>query len=135
MGNRNRPTATLEESEKAFQGWVMDTARALGWSVWHIHDSRREVAPGRHVGDTDAAGLPDLVLIHRDPPRMLLVEVKDRDGAVRPSQKAFLDAARVVEAEIADAWEGSQPPRPFRVFVWRPEHRPFIEAVLRGGNL
>ena len=52
--------------ESKFQSDYMREARMLGWKVWHFHDSRRQVG-GRFVGDKDAKGWVDLVLVRNRP--------------------------------------------------------------------
>lgn len=80
--------ATL--SEKDLQAAVMDLARRSGWMVAHWHDSRREVRPGVFVGDKDAAGFPDLVLVRNS--ELLFVELKSQKGKLRPEQHGWLEA-------------------------------------------
>ena len=48
--------------EKDLQSRLIHVAEMYGWKVAHFADSRRQVAPGRFVGDSQAKGFPDLVL-------------------------------------------------------------------------
>lgn len=106
-------------SERSFQTAVIDYARRCGWLVAHLHDSRRQVAPGVHVGDRDAAGFPDLVLVRGQ--RVLFAELKAETGKLRPAQVLWLAALRAVERDGAG-----------RVLVreWRPSDWPEIERTL-----
>jgi len=100
-------------SEESFQGAVIELARLGGWEVAHFHDSRRQVAPDKFVGDTDAAGFPDLVLV-RD--RVLFVELKTERGRLTLRQRAWLDALARASAEVR---------------LWRPSNWPEIVDTLK----
>lgn len=106
-------------SERAFQATVIDLARTCGWLVCHVHDSRRQVRPGVHVGDRDAAGFPDLVMVRGT--RLLFAELKAETGRLRPAQVDWLDALRLVQGDAAG-----------RVLVreWRPSDWAEIHALL-----
>lgn len=75
-------------TERDLQSRVMDVARLYGWRVAHFHDSRRQVKPGVFVGDRDAAGFPDLVLVR--PPELLVVELKRETGKTTDEQDRWL---------------------------------------------
>lgn len=75
-------------SERSFQSQVIDLAKQAGWSVAHWHDSRRQVRPGVHVGDKDAAGFPDLVICR--PPELMVVELKAEKGRLSVAQREWL---------------------------------------------
>lgn len=77
-------------SEKDFQKQVIELARLYGWKVAHFHDSRRQVKPGVFVGDKDAAGFPDLVLVR--PPELVVLELKRELGKTTSEQDAWLAA-------------------------------------------
>ena len=115
------PPAMRKVSEKAFQTAVIDLARSAGWLVGHLHDSRRQVAPGKFVGDRDAAGLPDLILVKGA--RLLLVELKAEKGRLRPAQQQWIKALQAVESDAAG-----------RVMVreWRPSQWDEIVQLLTG---
>lgn len=85
-------------TEKDLQARVMDVARLYGWRVAHFHDSRRQVKPGVFVGDRDAAGFPDLVLVR--PPELLVVELKREIGKVTDEQNAWLGALASCGVEV-----------------------------------
>jgi hypothetical protein len=107
-------SAVLKVTEREFQSSVIDFARACGWRVFHVHDSRRQVAPGRFVGDRDAAGFPDLVLVREG--RLLFAELKSPEGRLSQSQRQWLQALDMTGAEVA---------------IWRPDEWPAIETTLR----
>lgn len=106
-------------TERAFQTAVIDYARRSGWLVAHLHDSRRQVAPGVHVGDRDAAGFPDLVLVRGS--RVLFAELKTETGRLRHAQVLWLEALRAVESDAAGR---------VLVRVFRPSDWPEIERTL-----
>jgi hypothetical protein len=84
---------------------VLETFAALrGWKFYHVHDSRR-----------DQPGFPDLVLVRRD--RLVISELKNETGRVRPAQKDWLAALEAV----------THPPE---VHLWRPQDWEEIERVL-----
>jgi hypothetical protein len=97
-------TAPLEPprvSEAAFQAAVRRVARGYGWSVMHVHDSRRS-----------PAGFPDLVLVRNN--LCIFAELKTADGVLTLAQWHWLRALEAVEKTEA--------------FLWRPED---MEAIRR----
>jgi hypothetical protein len=102
MGKRltDEERAWRSLSEKDFQKQVLDLARLYGWKVAHFHDSRRQVKPGVFVGDKDAAGFPDLVLVR--PPELLFMELKRELGKTTELQDEWLASLRAcgLEAEV-----------------------------------
>lgn len=120
--------------ENAFQGWVIDVAERNGWRVWHVPMPVRPIGNNRFVPDSRGAGLPDLILLHPDPPRLIFAELKGDGGKLSDRQREFLRLARAV-AEIAFSQE-TQPLRhvlraPIGVYSWRPGLEPHIETILR----
>lgn len=125
-------------NEGDFQRWVIDVARRCGWKVWHVPAPMRW-SPKRKkfVGAKEAAGLPDLILIHEDPPRLVFAELKG-DSKLSDSQIAFLGAVRKVSvasviARVTDAGEATFSPseHPIAAYVWRPGMEEEVEAVLK----
>ena len=98
--------------ERDFQATVIEYARACGWKVAHFHDSRRQVG-GKFVGDSDAAGFPDLVMV-RDK-AILFVELKSEKGRLSSAQLGWCQVL-LGAAETC---------------IWRPRHWPEIERRLR----
>lgn len=85
----------------------------------------------RFVGAKRAAGLPDLFMLHDDPPRMIIAEVKGTGGELSDKQREFLQAARLVADAMADDQEQSYPVRVVGVYAWTPADQPIIEQMLR----
>ena len=100
----NMPAADLilRLSEKDFQQRIIDRAEALGWLVYHTHDSRRS-----------AAGFPDLVLARND--RVIFAEVKTEKGKLSKAQVEWLYALKAAVDEM---------------YVWRPSDLAIIEKLL-----
>lgn len=103
-------------TEKDWQRQVMDLARLRGWDVCHFHDSRRQVAPGVFIGDSAAAGFPDLVLWH-ERYGVVFAELKTNRGQLRADQEQ-----RLYTLQRAGA----------RVYVWRPRDVADVARVLAG---
>jgi hypothetical protein len=85
-------------SEKELQARVIEFARLYGWRVAHFHDSRRQVKPGVFVGDKDAVGFPDLVLVR--PPRLMVVELKRELGKLTDEQHAWIGDLQACGVEV-----------------------------------
>jgi hypothetical protein len=65
-------------TEAQFQQQIIDMAKALGWLVYHTHDSRRS-----------EPGFPDLVLV-RD--RIVYLELKTETGRMSLEQQQWVAA-------------------------------------------
>jgi hypothetical protein len=88
-------------SERDYQTQITTLATMYGWQWRHFRDSRKEVKRGGRsmwVGDADAAGWPDLVLVR--PPEFLVIEVKRETGALTPEQAEWLDLLRSCGIEV-----------------------------------
>jgi len=118
-------------NEADFQGWVTDVATLHKWRWWHVGAPMRAVGGGKFVPDSRAAGLPDLVLLHDDPPRLIFAELKGDSGhPVSDEQREFLRLASVVgQAALED--EGGVGPRYVAGYVWTPADRDAIERILK----
>lgn len=101
-------------TEREYQKQIVELARMSGWVVFHHHDSRRQVAPGVFVGDKDAKGFPDLILLR--PPQVLVIEVKRELGKTTPEQDEWLQR-----------WSECGVP----TFVARPSTWPEVERAIR----
>lgn len=123
--------------EREFQSWVVDVAERNGWRWWHSPTPMRPIGNKKFVPDPKGRGLPDLFLLHDDPPRLILAELKNEDGVLADEQVEFLKLARDVADRIRMTWPDpdvtdlSGTRTPVQVFVWRPANRDLIEAVLR----
>lgn len=112
-----RAQALPRLSEADWQVQVLELAALYRWTVLHVGDARREVVDqdgGRHlVGDAQAAGLPDLLLIRE---RVLWRELKTDRGPVRPAQRRVLEQLRAAGADAG---------------IWRPRDVDLVVAELR----
>ena len=88
-------------TERQFQNWVVELAKANRWLVYHTYDSRRS-----------EAGFPDLVLVREV---TLFRELKTDKGRMRPEQRVW--AKRLTESR-ADYG------------VWRPKDKDRIIEIL-----
>lgn len=104
---------TLDQSEADLQSAVIEYAHLLGYKVFHVHDSRRQVRPGVYVGDSDAAGIPDLCLARE---RVIWAELKSRTGRLSAAQKEWIAVLKAAGQEV---------------YVWRPGDWGEIERVLQ----
>lgn len=115
--------------EKEFMNWVIQTAETFNWLVKHVP------APMVAAGDTwrpykKAAGLPDLFLLHDDPPRMVIAEVKGTNGKLSDAQRQFLRMAReVAEYEHPTGLDPAE--RSLGVYVFEPGQEEAITQILR----
>ena len=94
--------AMLQSSEEDFQATVIQVAQALGWKVYHTHDSR---------GSNE--GFPDLVLVRRM--HFLVVELKTEQGELSQAQTEWIEALEKANVDVR---------------VWRPSNWPQIHKVL-----
>ena len=92
----------LRLSEKDFQQRIIDRARALGWLVYHTHNSRRSTE-----------GFPDLVLARKG--RLIFAEVKAEKGRLSEAQMEWVYR---LKAAVDEA------------YVWRPSDLAVIEKLL-----
>lgn len=120
--------STLDDvSEAEFQRSIVDFAKRCGWAVWHIPDSRMQ-AGGRMVGARMAAGLPDLLLVHRAH-GFVHAEVKRQKGRVRDAQVRSLRL--MAEAAGPATLSGVR----VRVHLWRPsDMEDVVIPLLRSGK-
>jgi hypothetical protein len=72
-------SSALKQSEKQFQGAVVEYAELNGWKTYHTFDSRRS-----------DPGFPDLVLSRDD--RLVFLELKSETGRASTAQRDWLDA-------------------------------------------
>lgn len=115
--------------ERDFLNWVIQTAEAFNWVVKHVP------APMVAAGDNwrpykKAAGLPDLFLLHADPPRMVIAEVKGTGGKLSDAQREFLTLARDASEEHFKLCESIEPRR-VGVYVFEPGMEEAITQLLR----
>lgn len=113
-------------SEASFQRAVIAYARSSNYLVAHHHDSRRQIRPGVFVGDTDAAGLPDLIIAGHGV--LIFAELKAEKGRLSPAQERWRNVLQAVESLHPVMWR-----------LWRPSDWPLIERELshwaKGGRV
>lgn len=125
--------------ERDLLNWVVACAERFGWKVYHVPAPMVANRKGGFVGSPRAAGLPDLFLLHEDPPRMIVAEVKGDKGKLSDKQREFLKMARDV-ADHSYLWTDTaldteiprrDGQRMFGVYAWTPNDQPIIEQMLR----
>ena len=107
--------------EADFSRWVTACAEMCGWRCLHVPAPMRHSRTTGWVGAREAAGLPDLLLIHHDPPRIVFAELKSSNGRLSDQQRDVLRALR-------DAADGDER---VGVYVWQPGLEQAIEDLLR----
>jgi len=117
--------------EVDFQRWVTDVAKRFGWRVWHVPSPMRAADRDRGwVGAREAAGLPDLIMFHEDPPCLIFAELKGTGGKLTDAQQEFLRLARLV-AEPVESDFGDFVYAPVGVYAWKPGDEDAVETILR----
>jgi hypothetical protein len=119
--------------ESEFQGRIVGVAEAFGWQVWHVPAPMRwDPKKKAWVPAKEGAGLPDLILLHDDPPRLVFMELKTKGGKLSDRQREFLQAANEVAKTSAffDGEVSSGVPT-IGVFAAWPEDEERIERMLR----
>lgn len=112
--------------EAELQQRVIARAVLEGWKCWHIPAPMRWTKTG-FVGAKEGAGIPDLILLHDNPPRLIFAELKGTGGKPSDAQLEFLRAAKVV----ADDIETPMFSRPMGVYLVTPETEEAFGQVLR----
>jgi hypothetical protein len=127
-----RVQAQVKESE--FQARIVAIAQAYGWQVWHVPapmvwDARSKAFRPARGG----AGLPDLMMLHDDPPRLVFLELKAKGGKLSDRQRDFLQAAKLVADGSHHVQEGVDGTiyKNLGVFAAWPEDEQQIETMLR----
>ena len=88
-------------TEKELQATIIELFEATGRQVFHVGDSRKEVWNGEAytlVGDTQAAGYPDLTIAGGG--EVIWAELKSKRGKLEPEQVEWLDALPEHQAYI-----------------------------------
>ncbi len=134
-------------NEAAFQRRVTDMATRFGWRWWHVPAPMRwDPKRKTWVPASQGAGLPDLILTHDDPPRLVFLELKRKGGKLTDKQQEFLQAVKRVaertwiEPELV--WMDSHAPPHHMgggqiigvVAAW-PDDEERIEQMLRSKNV
>jgi hypothetical protein len=123
----------VKESE--FQTQVIAMAERFGWQVWHVPAPMVWRAKDqKFVPSPQGAGLPDLILLHDDPPRLVFMELKADGGKLSERQREFLLAAREVaewSIEHEPHTSGTSGATTIGVFACWPDQIDHIEQMLR----
>lgn len=83
-------SATAEPTEAQMTDAIMEARKILGWTVAHFRPLR--TLYGWRTGvQGDAAGFPDLVMIHERARLLWWVELKSKRGTLAPEQHAWRD--------------------------------------------
>jgi hypothetical protein len=98
-----------DKSEAEFQAIVIARASITGWREWHHRDSRT----------VTRRGFPDLFLMH-ETGRIILAELKDEDGTLRPDQREFFERALRKQDQRVE------------LAIWRPRDLDLIDRILAG---
>ena len=121
--------------ESDFQARITATAKQFGWKVWHVPvpmvwDAKSKAFRPSKGG----AGLPDLILLHDDPPRLVFLELKREGGKLSDKQREFLQAAKLVAERAhqhgSEMWQLPDE-YPIGVIAAWPEHEEQIIQMLR----
>lgn len=112
--------------EQAYLKRITDMATRFGWKWWHVPAPMRWTTKG-WIPAKEAAGLPDLVMLHEDPPRMIIAEVKGDGGKLKDEQIEFLRMAK----RVAEATYRSDTGAPLGVYFWTPADEEIVERILR----
>lgn len=102
-------------TEAEWQGKVVDAARWGAWRVAHFRPGLTADGGHRTHVAYDAAGFPDLVLVHDRRRMVLFRELKTATGRVTAAQKAWHEALELAGANVA---------------VWRPKDWPTVAFEL-----
>ena len=116
--------------EKDLLNWIIACAERTGWLVKHVPAPMTAGRDGKWHGSPRAAGLPDLFMLHDDPPRMIIAEVKGTGGKLSDRQREFLRAAQAV-AEWSRDHTNYDDDRNLGVYAWTPADQPIIEQMLK----
>lgn len=125
-------------SEAAFQQRVVGLLRVYGWErIYHAQHGghRGRVQRG---GLPEGRGFPDVVAIHEQDRRLLVTELKDDRGALRPGQREWLDAFLCIGEAVAFAarvaGDGSAPSPRVEAYLWRPADWDELHDIVRGSR-
>lgn len=94
----------IRESERSWQGRVLERARQGRWRAYHTRYS---------IGSQ--AGFPDLVLVK--PGRLIFAELKSDKGSLSPKQLEWVTLLLEAGQEV---------------HVWRPQDEPMVTRILMG---
>ena len=120
--------------ERDLLNWTIAVAERTGWKVYHVPAPMVADRGGqKFVPSRRGAGLPDLFLLHEDPPRLIIAELKGDRGSLTDEQREFLRLARDVADETQRLAHIAPQPgmRAVGVYAWTPADRDIIEQILK----
>lgn len=93
----------MPSKESEFQARIVAAAKRFNWKVWHVPAPMRwDPSNKAWVPAASGAGLPDLILLHDDPPRLVFLELKREGGKLSERQREFLQAAKAIADRAED---------------------------------
>lgn len=110
--------------ERELEAWIIECGTRFGWRTWHVPMPMRPIGGKKFVPEKRAKGLPDLFMLHEDPARLIIAEVKI-DTPLSDEQREFL---RLCEGVAQDMPVET---RTVGVYVFRPGMQQAIEDMLR----
>ncbi len=108
----------LPISEKDFLKQVIDAGHLFGWLAVHFRHALQRDGKYLTPVQADAAGFPDLILVHPIQKRIIWAELKSEKGRVSDKQFEWIKA-------LAKAGQKE-------VFVWKPSDFDDVVDILRG---
>lgn len=83
-------------TEAEFQRWVVDQAKAAGWTVNHTYRARTGKGGAWRTTAT-SVGFPDLTLLRASTGQLVFLELKAPGGRSTPEQRAWVAGLQQVE--------------------------------------
>lgn len=120
-------------SERAWEKMVLDLAIYGGWMHYHPPDNMPRTSRRGHTYVQNVkAGFPDLFLIHRTVPHIIIAELKTAKGKIADAQHEWLNPLAAFAQLVANMdCTRRTPTRPvIEVHVWRPEDWSDVERIL-----
>ena len=111
MAYKQKPIESLSES--AWQAWIVDLGKWLGWRVFHPRPAQIAGRWATHY--TGDAGYPDLTMVH-DRRGFIMVECKSARGRLTAGQLQWHAALKNAGIEV---------------YVWRPADYREVEERLK----
>jgi hypothetical protein len=108
----------------------------FGWRWWHIPAPMKFVGKERGwIPAPEGAGLPDIIAMHADPPRLIFMELKGDEhgpGTLSEAQIEFLRMAKsIAQAAISKYDEEDVYPQCVGTFAVWPDDLDRVEQMLR----
>lgn len=119
--------------ETSYQRRITDMATRFGWKWWHVPTPMRWSPSNKAwVPAKEGRGLPDLILLHSDPPRLVIAEIKGDGGELSDEQAEFLRLARDVAQYVLESLhDAGSYGNIIGVYVFTPADEHLAEQILR----